>query len=173
MKQGNNLQRTKIYTFFGFCIVVLVEVFENSQSNYAMEREIGMVQIIYSLQKLLQYRWWANGIWVKYFPRIQYDAAQSRSQKFNCWDWVKHQRISQEGFFQLDVQRHLLWIKRQRKKNASQTLDSFTDMAKRCGTGQWSFLGLGSKKKWYSISADSPQWRVGQYGGKDDVGIRS
>ena len=29
--------------------------------------------------------------------------------------------------------------------------------AKRFGTGQWSFLGLGSEKKGYSISADSPQ----------------
>ena len=29
--------------------------------------------------------------------------------------------------------------------------------AKRFGTGQWSFLGLGSEKKWYSISEDSPQ----------------
>ena len=29
--------------------------------------------------------------------------------------------------------------------------------AKRFGIGQWSFLGPGSEKKWYSISADSPQ----------------
>ena len=29
--------------------------------------------------------------------------------------------------------------------------------AKRFGAGQWSFLGFGSEKKWYSISEDSPQ----------------
>ena len=29
--------------------------------------------------------------------------------------------------------------------------------ARRFGKGQWSFIGLGSKKKWYSISEDSPQ----------------
>ena len=29
--------------------------------------------------------------------------------------------------------------------------------AKRFGTGQWSFVGPGSEKKWYSISEDSPQ----------------
>ena len=28
---------------------------------------------------------------------------------------------------------------------------------KRFGAGQWSFLGPGSEKKWYSISEDSPQ----------------
>ena len=35
------------------------------------------------------------------------------------------------------------------KKNASL-------FAKRFGAGQWSFLGPGSEKKWYSISEDSP-----------------
>ena len=30
-------------------------------------------------------------------------------------------------------------------------------LAKRIGTGQWSFIGPGSEKKWYSISEDSPQ----------------
>ena len=29
--------------------------------------------------------------------------------------------------------------------------------AKRCGKGQWSFIGPGSEKKWYCISKDSPQ----------------
>ena len=29
--------------------------------------------------------------------------------------------------------------------------------ARRFGAGQWSFVGLGSEKKWYSISKDSPQ----------------
>ena len=29
--------------------------------------------------------------------------------------------------------------------------------AKRFGAGQWSFLGPGSEKKWFSISEDSPQ----------------
>ena len=29
--------------------------------------------------------------------------------------------------------------------------------ARRFGAGQWSFLGPGSEKKWYSVSEDSPQ----------------
>ena len=29
--------------------------------------------------------------------------------------------------------------------------------ARRFGTGQWSFIGTGSEKKWYSIKEDSPQ----------------
>ena len=29
--------------------------------------------------------------------------------------------------------------------------------AKKFGIGQWSFIGLGSEKKWFCISEDSPQ----------------
>ena len=29
--------------------------------------------------------------------------------------------------------------------------------ARRFGKGQWSFIGLGSEKKWYSIKEDSPR----------------
>ena len=41
------------------------------------------------------------------------------------------------------------------KKIANAQLVSL--FAKRFGAGQWSFLGPGSEKKWYSISEDSPQ----------------
>ena len=38
--------------------------------------------------------------------------------------------------------------------------------ARRFGNGQWSFIGPGSEKKWYSIKEDSPQgiWRRLQKG---------
>ena len=48
------------------------------------------------------------------------------------------------------------WDRRTKRKNASQMLNSSL-CAKRFGAGQWSFLGPGSEKKWYSISEDSPQ----------------
>ena len=36
-------------------------------------------------------------------------------------------------------------------------LNSSLSLCKETGAGQWSFLGFGSEKKWYSISEDSPQ----------------
>ena len=54
---------------------------------------------------------------------------------------MKHQRLSQEGSSSC------------RESNA-QLVSLF---ARRFGAGQWSFLGPGSEKKWYSISEDSPQ----------------
>ena len=43
------------------------------------------------------------------------------------------------------------------KQNASQNSQLVSLYAKRCGAGQWSFLGLESEKKRYSISEDSLQ----------------
>ena len=43
------------------------------------------------------------------------------------------------------------------KKNVWQTLDSYLCMQENFGKGQWSFIGPGSEKKWYSMKEDSPQ----------------
>ena len=39
-------------------------------------------------------------------------------------------------------------------------------LAKKFGIGQWSFIGPGSKKKWYSMEENSPQGILGSYRGK-------
>ena len=43
------------------------------------------------------------------------------------------------------------------KNNVWQTLDSYHCIQEDLGKGQWSFIGPGSEKKWYSIKEDSPQ----------------
>ena len=43
------------------------------------------------------------------------------------------------------------------KKNVWQMLRSFLFLAKKFGIGQWSFIGPGSEKKWYSMEENSPQ----------------
>ena len=59
------------------------------------------------------------------------------------------------------------WMKRQWKRMRCQMLNLVSLYAKKFGTGQWSFLGLGSEKKWYSISYCrlSTKW-MGQNGGE-------
>ena len=42
-------------------------------------------------------------------------------------------------------------------KNVWQTLDSYLCMQGNLVKGQWSFIGPGSEKKWYSMKEDSPQ----------------
>ena len=49
------------------------------------------------------------------------------------------------------------WRSRDSKVECESNANLVSVCAKRFGTGQWSFLVPGSKKKWYSISADDPQ----------------
>ena len=55
-----------------------------------------------------------------------------------------------------DVQRHLIGIKRQQSRMRLKCSTRLS-LPKEFGAGQWSYLGPGSQKKWYSISEDSPQ----------------
>ena len=61
---------------------------------------------------------------------------------------MRHQRISQEGL-SVDVQRHLMVIKDNEEYESNARLVSL--FAKRFGTGQRSFLGLGSEKSGLSV----------------------
>ena len=45
-------------------------------------------------------------------------------------------------------------------------------LAKRFGIGEWSFIGPGSEKKWYSMEENRPTRNLGLYRGQDAVGIR-
>ena len=49
------------------------------------------------------------------------------------------------------------WRCKDNKKECEANAQLVSLHAKKFGAGQWSFLGLGSEKKWYSISEDSPQ----------------
>ena len=64
------------------------------------------------------------------------------------------------------------WGSKDNEKECESNARLVSLYAKRFGAGQWSFLGPGSEKKWYSISEDSSQGRMGQNGGKDDGDTR-
>ena len=49
------------------------------------------------------------------------------------------------------------WTSKDNKIECESNAQTVSLYAKRFGAGQWSFLGRGSEKKWYSISEDSPQ----------------
>ena len=49
------------------------------------------------------------------------------------------------------------WGSRDNEKECESNTQLVSLYARRFGTGQWSFLGPDSEKKWYSISEDSPQ----------------
>ena len=49
------------------------------------------------------------------------------------------------------------WGSKANKKECESNAQLVSLFAKGFGAGQWSFLGPGSEKKWYSVSEDSPQ----------------
>ena len=49
------------------------------------------------------------------------------------------------------------WGSKDNKKECESNAQLVSLYEKRFGAGQWSFIGLGSEKKWYCIIEDSPQ----------------
>ena len=70
---------------------------------------------------------------------------------------MKHQRILQEGSSSLSMFNDISWGSKDNKIECESNAQLVSLFARRFGAGQWSFLGPGSEKKWYSISEDSPQ----------------
>ena len=70
---------------------------------------------------------------------------------------MKHPRILQEGSSSCRCSTTSHGDQKTTRQNASQNAQLVSLFARRFGAVQWSFLGPGSEKKWYSISEDSPQ----------------
>ena len=101
---------------FRILCCALVRFLKTTQSNDAWEQRLGWIKSSSKLQKLWQNRWRADGILVESFHKIQYVAAQWRSQTFAVkirWDT---REIHKKNHIYVYVQWHFLWIKRQRKR---------------------------------------------------------
>ena len=92
-----------------------------------------------------------------YFPRIHHIAALPQSPRVT----VKIERITPEKFtgriIFMSMFNDISWRSKDNKKECESNAQLVSLYAKRFGAGQWSFLGPGSEKKWYSICEDSPQ----------------
>ena len=163
-----NAQRS---TSFQILYCVLARFSKTPNRTMHGNKRLGWLKIFSKLQKLWQNRWRATGIRVEYFPRIQYVAAQWRSQKFTVeitWDTSEFHR---KNHIYVDVQRHFLWIKRQWKRMPGECQTRFSvckEIWKRTMVIHWS---------WFWKEVVRYQWRqstrsMGQYGWKDVVGIR-
>ena len=154
-EQVISLQRTKVYVFSD-SVLCLGKMHENFQSNTASEDRLAWFKSSPEFRNLdrtdgepIEFEW-------KYFPRIQYVAAQSRSQKFIVeirWDTREFHR---KDYLHVDVQRHIIWIKWQWKRMRVKCSIRFSickEIWNRTMVISWSWF----REKWYSISADSPQ----------------
>ena len=70
---------------------------------------------------------------------------------------MKHQENFTGRIIFMSMFNDISWRSRDNMKECESNAQLVSLLAKRFGAGQWSFLGPGSEKKWYSISEDSPQ----------------
>ena len=70
---------------------------------------------------------------------------------------MRHQRISLEGLSSRRCSSTFHGDQRINEKECESNARLVSPYARRFGAGQWSFIGPGSEKKWYSISEECPQ----------------
>ena len=107
-----NLQRTKVYVFSD-SVLCLGKIFENPESNDAWEKRLGWLKSSQNYRNFDRIDGEPMEFRVEYFPRIQYVAAQRRSQKFTVRIWRNTRKFHRKNSIYVDVQRHFLRNKRQ------------------------------------------------------------
>ena len=150
-----NLQRAKVYVFSD-SVLCLGKIHQNPQSNDAWEQRLG---------------WLKSSSKYRNFDRIH---GEPMEFEWNIFPGFNTLQLSEE------VKRLLFRLKETpenftgrilfmsmfndiccgTKDNATECLANAKLVplyARRFGKGQWSFIGPGSEKKWYSISEDGPQ----------------
>ena len=150
-----NLQRTKVYVFSD-SVLCLGKIQENSQSNDAWEQRLG---------------------WLKSSPEFwNFDRIDGEPMDFewNICPGFNTLQLNDEvkcllmrlGKTPENFTGRIIFMtmfsgiscgSRANEKECLANARLVTLYARRFGKGQWSFIGLGSEKKWYSISEDSPQ----------------
>ena len=150
-----NLQRTKVYVFSD-SVLCLGKIQENPQSNDAWEQRLG---------------WFKSSPEYRHFDRID---GEPMDLEWNIFPGFNTLQLNDEvkclllrlGETPENFTGRILFmsmfndISCGTKDNETECLASAKYVplyARRFGKGQWSFIGPGSEKKWYSISADSPQ----------------
>ena len=91
-------------------------------------------------------RWNSSGIFSQDSPRCSSALRIRRNTR----------KFHRKNSIHVDVQRHFLWNK-DNEEECLANAEVVSIHAKKFGQGQWSFIGPGSEKKWYSISEDSPE----------------
>ena len=148
--------RTKVYVFSD-SVLCLGKILENPESNEAWEQKLRWIKSFQKLQKLWQNRWWVHGIRVEYFPKIQYVAAQRRSQKFIVLIGKNTGKNSQEEFYFMSMFNDPSCGTKNNEKECLANARLVSLYARRFGNGQWSFIGPDFEKKWTLSERTSPQ----------------
>ena len=150
-----NLQRAKVYVFSD-SVLCLGRVHEHSQSNEAWKDKIGWIIIDESYRDYdgingepteLEWNIFPGFTTLQLCDRIS-DLLSSLGQT---------PESSQEEFYLCRCSTTFLVTRKAMKKNVWKNAKVVFILAMKCGIGQWSFIGPGSEKKWFSMEENIPQ----------------
>ena len=128
--------------------------------KYCLRTTVGLVQRFTTIQNFGHNWRRTDGIRVEHFPRFHYIAARRRSPKVHEQnEWPRS--IPRTNFLHVVVQWHYMVIWRQWTGMYCQC-HACVCICQKIPPGRWSFLGLGSEKKWYSTYIDRPRGEWGR-----------
>ena len=154
-KQVISLQRTKVYVFSD-SVLCLGKIHENPQSNTAWEQRL---------------EWFKTTQEYRNMDRIDGKPMEFEWNIFSGFNTLQLSQEIKELLSRLSVEPakftgRIIFMSmfndisqgsKDNKKECESSARLVSLCAKRFAAGQWSFLGPGSEKKWYSTSEDSPQ----------------
>ena len=131
-----------------FCIVSWKDEREPT-IKLCMGRQIDVVQKDKIDGEPMEFEW-------NICPGLQHVAAQPQSSRVTVRMSVTPEKFTGRIIF-MSMFDGISWRSKDNEKECNSNAQLVSLFAKRFGAGQWSFLGPGPEKKWYSISEDSPQ----------------
>ena len=153
-EQVISLQRTKVYVFSD-SVLCLGKTNENPQSNMAWEDRLGWLKSFQEYGALgridgepMEFEW-------NIFPGFNTLQFCYKVQEFMSRLSVTPEKFTGRIIF-MSMFNDISWRSKDNMKECMSNVQLVSLSARRFGAGQWSFLGPGSEKKWYSISADCP-----------------
>ena len=162
-EQVISLQRTTVYVFSD-SVLCLGKIHENFQSNTAWEQ----TQEYRNLDRIdgepMEFEW-------NIFPGFNTLQLSQQVKELLLRLNETPENFTWRIIF-MSMFNDISWGSRDNKVECESNAKLVSLYARRFGAGQWSFLGPGSEKKWYSISEDSPQSFWDKNGREDDVDIR-
>ena len=150
-----SLLHTEVYVFLD-SVLCLRKVNENPQSNSAWEDRLTWFKSSPEYRALdridgdpMEFEW-------NIFPGFTTLQLCSKVQELLSRLSVEPEKFTGRIIF-MSMFNDISWRSKDNRKECESSAQLVSLCAKRFAAGQWSFLGAGSEKKWYSTSEDSPQ----------------
>ena len=152
-EQVISLQRTKVYVFSDSALY-LGKIHENPQSNAAWEQRVEWFKASQEYRNLdridgepMEFEW---NIFTRFTTLQPSQEVKDLLLRLNETPENFTGRIIFMSMFS-----DISWGSRDNKVECESNANLVSQNARTFGAGQWSFLGPGSEKKWYSISEDT------------------